>query len=1380
MAEILHNWQRFWHPLGTNLQFDNEGFLADPEAEYGSWRNPHAVPFEAVCETECLILLGEQGIGKSTAITQAVESVDVDHCLSFDTAEFQTDALLKSDIFDKREFQQWRDGDYILYLFLDSLDEGVLTPDIIVDLLSRELAGCPTKRLRLRLACRTAAWPADLEGKLKKLWAGADRVKTYELAPLREKDAEEAARESGLDEKAFLREVHEKEVVYLAARPLTLKMLFAEYSKSQQLSSRIDDLMHSACLRLCEDTTFQRRQCAKLSVKERLAVAGRIAAVTVLADKASVWCGLDNPPEDDASCVGIYDLCGGDERVPHGDEIKVSESAIREVIATGLFSSRGANRMGWCHRSYAEYLAARYLVDHMALGQIMSLLTRSNDSAKQFVPQLNNVAAWLAVMNSDLASAILVIDPMVLLQCYSAAFDGTARAKAVEGLLEFYERTELHPSFNPQYRKLGHPGLEDQIKPFMCNQTKHLSVRYTAVDIAEACKLVSLHEELIRIALDPDEPYALRINSAGAVTRICSDEVKARLKPLALGEAGDDPDDELKGCGLRALWPSSISAKDLFSLLTFPKNPNLLGAYRAFCIFEAMPHLHPNDLPVALEWARIQPGEVSSHWGDKLIEGILTMAWGHLDNSGVVEGVAAVIISQLRETSEAFVPTDDEGCRRKVARAIMSTVSDSDFDPTLLCFCGRPLLTNLDLHWLLEELNPSLSEKDQRFIATIILYVADVYRQPNQLDAVLIACQENRILAEVFADLITPVELGSDRARRMEDNYARAEQRCVRNSEAALFPPPSERVALRLKECQGGNLMAWCDLNRQLTLESDSTHYGDLIESDLTLLPGWTNASDSTRAEIAEAAENYIRERIPEPADWLGTDLVVNYPADYSGYRALCLLCKEAHDILDDFPVDIWSRWAAVILAGYDLCESPCGLDLVRQAYKKAPDDIIEALLELIDRDNYKHGSAFVIRKLTQDLWDVRIARTLLTKITDKKLNPDSAKELFRCLLLHADEAATDYAADLVCSHNSRDDVDYALAVAAGQMLMSYAGNVGWSTVWPVAKQDDDFGSAVLNEVIEVYSRDSESSMSTLQNENLADLYIWVVHHYPYEEYSIRGGAVDHGTRMAMWRNTAIRMLQQRGASDTIKRIAQEFPDLAWLRRIVSESEIVACYNSWVPPKPKDILSLAESKEHRVVRNGKELLDAIEESLHHLQSKLKNETPAVIFLWDHLKDRSYKPKDESALSDFVKIHLDDDLRQRGIVCNREVEIRRPRGSTPGERTDIQVSAFSRDKQGNPLNTIKVIIEVKGCWHKNLGDAMQTQLASRYIRENDCHHGLYLVGWFDSKYWSEGDHRRGDKPKQTIDEAKKQFKEQADQLSLNGREIRAYVLDASLG
>ena len=90
----------------------------------------------------------------------------------------------------------------------------------------------------------------------------------------------------------------------------------------------------------------------------------------------------------------------------------------------------------------------------------------------------------------------------------------------------------------------------------------------------------------------------------------------------------------------------------------------------------------------------------------------------------------------------------------------------------------------------------------------------------------------------------------------------------------------------------------------------------------------------------------------------------------------------------------------------------------------------------------------------------------------------------------------------------------------------------------------------------------------------------------------------------------------------------------------------------------------------------------------------------------------------------------------------------------------------------------VIIEVKGCWNPELNDAMKTQLVDRYLKDNQCQHGLYLIGWFYCSQWYDKDPRKKQTPKLSIEEAQKKFDAQADKLSRQGMLIKAFVINTA--
>jgi hypothetical protein len=93
--------------------------------------------------------------------------------------------------------------------------------------------------------------------------------------------------------------------------------------------------------------------------------------------------------------------------------------------------------------------------------------------------------------------------------------------------------------------------------------------------------------------------------------------------------------------------------------------------------------------------------------------------------------------------------------------------------------------------------------------------------------------------------------------------------------------------------------------------------------------------------------------------------------------------------------------------------------------------------------------------------------------------------------------------------------------------------------------------------------------------------------------------------------------------------------------------------------------------------------------------------------------------------------------------------------------------------------VKLIVEVKGCWHQDLKTDMEQKLRDRYLHESDCDHGLYVVGWFLCDRWDGGDYRKAKTPSWKIQMACEYFGDQAQRISTEGKTVQALVIDARL-
>ena len=1372
-----------------------EGYLHDLDL-YGNEDINGLATFRTINRFRCLVLLGEPGMGKTHAMQGAL-SDDVGNGdakagrkVHFDLRSYGSEDRLVRDLFQGRDIEEWKNSRGQLHLFLDSLDECLLRIDTLAALLLDELKKCPTGRLFLRITCRTAEWPNLLESGLKELW-DEQEVAAYELAPLRKKDVEEAARENELDATTFLEHIETSGVVPFAIKPVTLEFLIRLYKKQGRLALTQAELYEQGCRFLCEEPNDNRRETRlrpAFSIDQRLAVAVRIAAITSLSNRYAVWTGRDRGTDinDD---VPVLQLCGGKERA--GDqEFDVDEESIGEAIATGLFSSRGPSRMGWAHQTYAEFLAARYLtMRKLPFDQLKMLLSHPGDPQGKIVPQLQEVAAWLAEMSPEMFDYLVMNEPELLLRSPVSTANLTSRSRLVDALLSSCENEVFHPrqtASKVRYKKLAHSALSVQLRSYLVDKSRSVLARDLAIDIAEECDVRDLQAELLTIALDQEEEIILRTGAAYALRKIGDKSTNNKLLPLALGQAGDDPEDQLKGCGLRSVWPGGMSATEMFAHLTVPKRSNFLGAYRHFLSSELIEGLTPADLVPALEWVtkvKLPDGEEENDFDD-CIGQIMKKAWDYLDVPGVTEAFGLAGLSRLKRHEAVFggryeyhkegLLSGDHSKRQRVLDALLPHLAKPNTDLACLRFTGDSLVQEGDFNWLIERLGRETAEDIQQVLVRLVRFAFD-RSDRSHFEAVYSLAESNLLLAKEFAWLLKPLILDSAEAQEAKKIHQQLKEISEMTKKPLLQPPPAERVRKLLDEFELGEASAWWRLNMELTLEPTSTHYRDELEPDITMLPGWADAGAETRKRIVSAARRYLQIQDPNSSHWIGTN-TLHRPA-FAGYRALMLLAMTDLDSLSAIQSDVWEKWAPVILA-YPASaigdKQQIHLDLVKFAYVSSPEVIIKTLLMLIDSENRSMGSLFITRKM-EECWDAKLCSALAGKLRDQNLTPQSVAELLANLVARDVLEARSFAEGVLSCPIALSGDPREKAIVAARVLLTRANDAGWAVIWPIFQSDVSFGKEVVS-TLDRYS-DKDPSWAHLDEEYLADFYMWLARQFPHSTDPNPTGAhwVGPNDRARGLRDGVLNVLKMKGtfkACDAIRRVRRELQELDWLKWVQADAELQARRETWIPPQPQHLLAVFKDSQNRLVQSGEHLMQVIKESLKRIQEQLHGETPSVQFLWDRASQSKAKPKDESALSDFVKLHLEKDLKARQIIVNREVQIHRK------EKTDIHVDTFVRQADTQQVDMISVIIEVKGSWNRELETAMKTQLKDRYLRNNHCQYGLYLVGWFNCDQWDAQDYRRRDVLNLTLDEAKQKFSTQASELSLNSAHIEAFLLNTS--
>lgn len=1418
-----YNWQRFWSPSNGNISLSDGGFLDDPTDPIGKYMNPDLISISSSNQTNCLILLGEPGIGKSVEIENLYESVrgqvGKDNTLWIDLRDFMSPEAFTKELEESKSYQEWVKSGNCFYLFLDSFDEGVFSFSHFTRAFNHLLTknNGKIKNLFLRISCRTAVWPTFLEKSFEGLW-GKDKIGKYQLCPLTKVDVINALNSQRIDSEKFLNEVNEKSVVGLASKPLTLQMLMGLFIQNSSLPSKNSEIYKQGCELLLQEPDPSKKigptTNTKLDIKQRLAIAERIAMITLIGGKSTIL--LDDSGKIEDGELGISEITG--REIISNFVMQISHEQILEVLNSGLFSSRGDSKLGWAHQTSGEFLAAKYMKTHkLNWKQIKSLLFQ--DPLKigvfQVVPQLYEVSAWLANLDSKFFDNAVLLDPEFLMLSDANVITDDQKRILTEQLLiklangELLDRWETFNYTN--YRKLCHPSIHTQLKPYIINTAYGVVVRRAAIDISTACSTSALENDLVTIALDEKENLAIRVRAIRAVAEVGTDDAKKKLKALVVLGFKDDPEDEMKAVTLQALWPKHISTKELFSFLTPPKKHSFLGSYYGFIERHLVSDLSSKDIVIGLEWIEknaIHERSIEYYLG-KLADVIMIKAFENFSLPGVLEKFGRIVYERLKKFEEIIgdhavndeiissfqklIEEQDEE-RRQLIKVIVDLLSNEEENDAcrrkgyiLLHHRKIKLVLSKDLNWLIQWLNGELNEEIQKILSDVIYNIFDI-RNVNDIEMVYQARKRNVFLKQYTHYWFDSIELASDKAKEerkrwiQEQGWAKERERDEKEEILKVVSP--SKIEELLKKAENGDTESWWRLNNAMCL-----YQHELDEEDIRKLPGWKVIDAAIRDRIIKCGKDFILKEESKPEIWLGKGKIY-FPA-LSGYRALKIYYEKEKEFIESLDKEVWGKWAPIIIGMPLVSNHPENSKLITLAYKSAPEEIIKTLDILIDEEEQRHGSLFLI-DLLDDCVDEKMSNFLLDKAKKDGFKPKAAGDIMNFLLKHKIQPAKKYVKSLIQVPLPIDPDKKEMALLSAVQLLWNADADDWKYLWDLIKKDISFGRSLIEKAHDNPLRGS-GVLQKLNESQLAELYIWLMKDFPPEKYSQPEGAgtVTPQISIGEWRDSVLRVLMDKGTAEgcrQIQKISATLPQYNWIKEYtLIEGRRIALQKSWQPPGIDQILKLVENHEFRLVSTQDELLDIVMDSLEDLQYKLKESNqPQVIDLWNERRvtvkpmsktsiSFSYSPKDENRLSDKIKSHLQENLTTKGIVVNREVEVKR------GNETDIYISAFSRDDLGRPKDLLQVTIEVKGCWHSELDTAMEAQLCDRYLTATDCHHGIYLIGWFNCDKWNDPkDGRKKKCPSISIDVARKKYKIQSEQLSESKQvKVTSIVLDARL-
>lgn len=1309
-------WKRFWVKHDGEVRVDANGYLQPPLRGRGLVDFQRDVfEYQEIDSRRFLALMGETGSGKSHAAQDLVRAMtsDENHCTLVDLGVVESASRLTDQLVPAIAAIERGQRATVFFDAYEDCPLGDRTDRYLADVLSKSLSPL----LSVRVVCRSGTWTRSVEQRLSSLWP-RDATGAFELCRLTRGDVLAALALVEPHPEQLLASLDQRDLAPLLSVPVSLRQIMMLHQRGEPVAELTKEEIYDRCTRLLARSA--ETPGAKLDVEQRLAIAKRLAAVSVFCNRPAFYEQPDTgarPPSD----ASVADVLRGTEPLQYGDEIRIDEPAVREVLRhTGLFNSRGTGRLGWVHASYAEYLASKYVAAHAMTGEQIVSLIRLREDGHQLVSHLQGVATWLFVSNQlPNRQQFIMRAPTTVLRADVKALPDDDRRLLVDSLLAEAEHGTLDlRSAEVRHRlsRLGHSTLSQQLRDRFSNRKTPIGGRILAIRIARACVLDDLAQELARLATAEQEQLEIREEAASAVIELHDEHAHLCLRAL-LEPNPKDEDDELKAAALTALWPMHLSADELFSSLTAPKRPSLYGRYVHF--LRGLPQqLTVAHLPAALRWAAKQPqGESGRHLRLAfVVDAIIAQGMSNAGDRSVLELVCPLVVARLKQRSRIFRTHDvevqlDADTRRRLLVEIVPTLADAKRLFSVLTVEPR-LFGPSDVPWLVDivanppgDVQPWL---DLLCVAVQFLrnhlseHFEEVYRAKELHPSILEPCRA----------FLGPVTLDSELADALR-SASRAENEIERVRAEHTAQERAQNQAI-INAAINGDKDAF--IHVAIALEP-----GSGFDLDLASLDGWERLESDERRGLLNAARKFLAQHDDERAEWLGKD-DCSYER-LAGFRAFRLLATEAEGLRSLDP-SVWKRWIGVIIAApaHNAATRIKREELLSFAKRHAADELLEALPLLLRNERV---SASRVEELLPIPWEPSYLEILLRAASQG--TSTHRAELLEALFTLAPAIGQRYAEELVGSTG----VDENLKDVARRLLYLRGSATARAAI---AAATFTPGNEAGRRVAELLAHDRDTDrrqLEMLSEMDLAHLFVWLWNEYPDVERT--GEDAVQFDEIRDFRQSLIEALHRSDRPQTLEAldyIIDALPDNRVLRLVRRQAAERVETSEWNPPTIEQLFSLARAPLKRFIATAEELRVAIVESLKRFQVDLsESETPASEFLWNSYPDGKggikFTPKDEAALSNFLKRHLEADLKKQAVIVNREVEISRPGRGTIGQRTDIHVNAAT------PQSKLTVIVEVKKCSNDETRTHLKTQLVDRYLIPTGNHHGVFVVGRYDS-------------------------------------------------
>ena len=1320
-----YDWTRLTYPRSRDDggYADEHGWFVPLPAWYFPGRRSFLAPLAWVRNEPVIVLMSAGGTGKSTALAQEYQALAGTACLidlkglagqPDPVAWLSAQAAVPSPL----------PGD-CWHVLLDGFDEAlslIPAPGLVAQL-DAWLGQQPDRgRLRLRLATRPVVWQnTELEQVLLRYWS-RDEVVMRDMAPLGRADVLLAATARGVpDPEGFVAGLEQRSLVPVAALPVTLKVLLDEAAEGRPLPETAEKAYWLACEQLCAEHRPGRRRPQGSGLQELMRCAAHLAAILEFCGGGILSSSLEPVDGDPVRLVDAADVIRPEAGA-------VAEDALSWLTATPLLRSLSDNRWQFASQALQGFLAATHLKGRrLDPVTVQSLLFAGVGRDRYVHPRHQDLAGWLAWYRPEVYEEVLALDPVPLLSPDLPAQSLAVRAQVADALLTHTALIRRMPRGQDLHRA-NHPGLRGQLAARITPQAAEQhgdAVRQAqlaiAILLARACPDQAPAGALLDVAEDDHAPVGIRTAALEAVPSGATAEVAGRLDALA-----GNPEAQVAMGALLALWPRQVPTEALL--------PRVPASARESAWQRITLQLDDADADAVLAWlqAQFKDGTVNSPAG---VMRLLTWACSTLRPAEGSElqqpaaGLADVLVLLLnsdraydvRLTDIADTWADAPAWRRHLAGEVMARLTAADTQALDAAQQHQLALFPPEdsIYWARD----AAGDPTGNLTAMLPLPYPGESPELDQLRQELATSpQLEKVTARWFAP--PPAWVG-EAAQRAAERSAQV------NGELERLA--AERPAADDIRPWWGTVVQWLARDP----EKFNKHLVP-VQLDLTAAPSCPPPGSPLRAALDAAAHHAVSHAPVMTA--AGISQVVNF-ADACEVTALSLI-----DPPPDLTPERWAGLALVIaFANCDATDHDQRVLLLTLAAGRAGTAFTEALPAALSAIS-PQWTANVVATLAETALGDQADHALLAWVTSRDRSVKVWSETTQALAAH-DRATLPVLASLALIADGglppdNGDSRARWAHAADLMLLhgplegiparwrQVLASEGATAAWAKAITEDVGFSLYAHAPVRFWP----TAYLLLTPQQAGQLYTRLAARsqvdFPPRPNPAAGPVRDiSGPGRRGIHNRLPELIAEHltdAATQELRRLAAAHPGHPGLTKLAAAHARRVSENLR-PPTLAEFTTLTADITTRVVRDVTELTMVVLQALDVLQEQATRSHGWSMLLWNREEEEAKKgwwPAWEDTLSNLVCAFLREHLAGHKLVINREVEIWPSR--IDGSRTDVHVQASDpRDGAGEPLT---VVIEVKGCWNREILTGVTGQLLP-YLQPGWA--GIFLVGYFHS-------------------------------------------------